>query len=147
MNKCFVGLKGIKCPTHSLPQSCDINQKWIKAAGPISKRLFDPGPNQSGDKRPAKFCTKKQNLSIPFTFPSRRLWHCPQNCKKEISRAPPKKVVTKQREPIEGNSSCGSVEFCGFLTGNIRRWVPVAVLAKMATAGRICNASRGISLI
>ena len=147
MYKCIVRVKGIKCPTHSATRPNQSKQD--KGAGPISKRLFDLPPNQSRDKRlMAKFGTKEQNSSIPFTFPSPSRWHCPQNCKKEISSRP--KKCNKAERRSKGTKLCklwvrGAVG-SGFLTGNIGRWVPAA-LAKMATAGRICNASRGISSI
>ena len=104
------------------------------------QKIIWPGSKSKWGQR-AKFGTKEQNSSIAFTFPSRRHSHCPQNCKKEISDLPPKSVT----KPIEGNASYGSVGW-DFSRSNIRRWEPAA-LPKMATAGRICNASRGITSI
>ena len=47
----------------------------------------------------------EENSSIPFTFPSRRHWHCPQNCKKEISGSP--KKLNKAESRSKGMRTMG----------------------------------------
>ena len=105
METCFVLVKGIKCPAHcTLAQNrtlahwhigslkCRISQKR-KMEPNIQKIIW---PNQSRDKRLAKFCRKETKL-INFSPSVSRHCHCPQNCKKEISGSPKKSNKAESR--------------------------------------------------
>ena len=112
METCFVLVKGIKCPAHfTLAQNrtlahwhigslkCRISQKR-KMEPNIQKIIW---PNQSRDKRLAKFCRKETKL-INFSPPSPATVIVLKIAKRKLA-APPKSVATKRR--VDGMSPLG----------------------------------------
>ena len=123
---------------------CHINHKWIKG-GQYPKGYLTWDQIKVGTKGWQSLAQRNKTRQFLLLSHLAATGIVLKIAKRKLAAT--QKSVTKRIEWDEGpgNASCGSVG-SGFLTGNIGRWVPAA-LAKMATAGRICNASQGISSI